>query len=133
MRIIDTVVLIGYINPLDSRNAKATEYVNEILQEDDLLVPSAALIELDLELKTHNVSDKDRITIFSNLAKLIPTSKILLLTPETFEHAARLAGKARWRDAYFDTLIASTAIVHGIREVITTDRKFERFDLRFSF
>jgi len=59
MRIIDTVVLIGYINPLDSRNTKATEYMSELLQEDDLLVPSASLMELDLELKTHAVSNKD--------------------------------------------------------------------------
>ena len=133
MRIIDTVVLIGYINPLDSRNAKATEYMSELLQEDDLLVPSASLMELDLELKTHAVSNKDRITVFSNLAKIIPSSKILLLTPETFEHAARLASKAKWREAYFDTLIASTAIVYGIKEVITTDRKFEKFGLHISF
>ena len=133
MRMVDTVVLIGYINPLDSRNAKATQYMNDILQEDDLLVPSASLMELDLELKTHAVSNKDRITVFSNLAKIIPSNKILLLTPEIFEHAVRLAGKAKWRGVYFDTLIASTAIAYGIKEVITTDRKFEKFGLRFSF
>jgi len=86
-----------------------------------------------LELKTHAVSNKDRITVFSNLAKIIPSNKILLLTPEIFEHAVRLAGKAKWRGVYFDTLIASTAIAYGIKEVITTDRKFEKFGLRFSF
>ncbi len=133
MRILDTVVLIGYINPLDSRNEKATQYMSELLQEDDLLVPSASLMELDLELKTHAVSNKDRIIVFSNLSKIIPSNKILLLTPETFEYAARLAGKAKWKGAYFDTLIASTAIVHGIKEVITTDRKFAKFGLQFSF
>jgi predicted nucleic-acid-binding protein len=133
MRMIDTVVLIGYINPLDSRNAKATQYMNEVWEGEDLLIPSASLMELDLELKTHAVSDKDRITVFSNLARIIPPNNILSLTPATFEYAARLAGKAKWRGAYFDTLIASTAMEHGVREVITTDRKFEKFGLRFSF
>ena len=86
-----------------------------------------------MELKTHALNYTDRITIFSTFAMIIPSHKILLLTPETFEHAARLTSKARWRGAYFDTLIASTAIVHGIKEIITTDRRFEKFGLQHSF
>lgn len=132
MKIIDTVVLIGYIDPFDIRNEKATHCISQ-LQEDELMVASASLMELDLELKTHSVSNKDRTIIFAALSKVIPSEKILLLNPEIFAKAGKLADKAKWRGAYFDTLIAATALIYDIREIITTDRKFEKFGLEYSF
>ena len=132
MKIIDTVVLIGYIDPFDIRNEKATQYINQV-QEDDLMLASAVLMELDLELKTHSVSNKDRALIFTALNKVIPSEKILSLNTEIFAKAGRLADKAKWRGAYFDTLIAATALIYDIREIITTDRKFEKFGLKYSF
>lgn len=50
MKIIDTVVLIGYIDPFDIRNEKATKYIVQ-LQEDGLMVTGASLMELDLNLR----------------------------------------------------------------------------------
>lgn len=50
MKIVDTVVLIGYINPLDSRNKKATEHIDE-LQEGELMVAVQVLWSLIWNLK----------------------------------------------------------------------------------
>lgn len=42
MKIIDTVALIGYIDPFDIRNERAAEFISQ-LQEDELMVASASL------------------------------------------------------------------------------------------
>ena len=72
-RIIDTVVLLAFSNRDDPLNQKASEYVFEMSNGQDILVPSAVLMEFDLELKTHGISDKDRERLHSKL-KHEPTS-----------------------------------------------------------
>jgi predicted nucleic acid-binding protein len=94
-----------------------------------LLVPSATLLEFDLELKAHGYSDQSRRELHSSLSGIIPHSRILPLTPEVLRRAAELARLATRRGSYFDTLIAATGLEFGADSVITTDRKFAKLGL----
>lgn len=66
MKIIDTVVLVAYVNPLDPRCENATRHITSISEKEEIFVPSATLLEFDLELKAHEVSD-ERETVHSRL------------------------------------------------------------------
>lgn len=132
-RIIDTVVLIGFSDQNDPRNEKASEYVFEISIGQDIFVSSAVLLEFDLELKTHSISDNDRERLHSKLKQLIPQNKVLPLTPAVLERAARISPKAKWRGAYFDTLIVATGLESGAASALTTDRRFAKLGLRATF
>ncbi len=132
-RIIDTVVLIGFSDQNDPQNQKASEYVFEVSIGQDIFVPSAVLLEFDLELKTHNLSDNNRERIHSKLKQLIPQNKVLPLTPAVLECAARISPKAKWGGAYFDTLIVATGLESGAASALTTDRRFAKLGLPVTF
>ena len=97
MRIFDTIVLLAFLDPADPRFFKANEYVLDITSLEDIFVPSAVLLEFDLELKAHGIVDQERDGIHSRTAKLIPARKILSLTPSILGHASRLTKLAKWR------------------------------------
>lgn|SRR5487761_871035 len=134
MRIIDTVVLLAFLDLQDPRNRKANEYILDINLKQDVFVPSATLFELDLELKTHGVSAESRSGIHSRFRRVIPRANVLTLVPAVLERAATLSKEAAtWRDSYFDTIIAASGLEYGAETVITTDRKFEKLGLQVIF
>lgn len=132
MQIVDTVVLIAFRDRIDPRYKRANEYV-EISLRQEIFVPSATLLEFDLELTAHGVSDQTRASIHSTLARLIPHGRILPLTPTVLGRTAELSKLATWRGAYFDTMIAATGLEYGADFVITTDRKFSRLGIKTIF
>jgi predicted nucleic acid-binding protein len=130
MRILDTVVLIAYLDEKDPRNQKATEYILDIELKPDIFIPSATLLEFDLELKTHGVLDDARAELHSKLARVIPKTRVLPVLPAVLARATALSKSAAWRDSYFDTLIAATGLEFGADSAVTTDRKFSKFGLK---
>jgi len=134
LKIVDTVVLIGYINPSYPLNERATEYILNVSElEDDLFIPSASLMELDLEFKTHGLSDHQRAEIHSKLARLFPADVILPISPAVLRKAAELSQRAHWRGAYFDSLIVATGLEYHAESAISTDRRFTDLGLKISF
>jgi predicted nucleic-acid-binding protein len=133
MRILDTVVLLAFVDETDPLYPKATSHVLEISSNHDVFVPSATLLELDLELKAHGVDDKDRSAIHLRFSRLIPDDRILPLTPSVLSPAVALSRRARWRNAYFDTMIVATGLEFGADSAITTDHKFPRLGLKTTF
>jgi predicted nucleic-acid-binding protein len=133
LQIVDTVVILAFLDKEDSRFDKASAHIQGISLRQDILVPSATMLELDLELKTHGVDDAARVEIHARLATLIPSSRVLPLTSEILGRAAGLSKGARWRGSYFDTMIAATGLEYGADSAITTDRKFSQLGLRVTF
>jgi predicted nucleic-acid-binding protein len=115
MRIIDTVVLLAYLDKEDPRHDKAVDYIFDIGLRQDIFVPSVTLLELDLELKAHRVPYETRDSAHSRMARLIPQTKLSRL--------------ATWRSSYFDTLIAATGLEFGAESAITTDRNFSKLGI----
>jgi len=99
----------------------------------DILIPSATLMELDLEFKTHRFTDPQRQEIHSKFARLFPSDVILPISPSVLKKAAELSQKAKWRGAYFDTLIVATGLEYSAESAITTDRRFVMLGLGVIF
>jgi len=133
LQIVDTVVLLAFLDDNDPRFEKANAHVQTISFRQDILVPSATMLELDLELKTHGVDDTARAGIHERLARLIPSSRVLPLTSEVLGRAAELSKTAKWRGSYFDTMIAATGLEYKADAAITTDRKFANLGLKITF
>jgi|SRR5208283_1986124 len=129
MRVIDTVVLLAYLDREDPRHDKAVEYIFDIGLRQDIFVPSVALLELDLELKAHGVPYETRDTTHSRMARLIPQNKVTPLTSAILGRATKLSRLATWRSSYFDTLIAATGLEFGAESAITTDRNFSKLGI----
>lgn len=129
MQIIDTVVLLAYLDENDPRSQRATEHVLDIGLGRDVFVPSATMHELDLEIKAHGIRYGERTDAYSILSRLIPKDRILPSTPSVFRRASELSKATTWRSPYFDTLIAATGLEFGADSVITTDRKFAKLGL----
>jgi predicted nucleic acid-binding protein len=130
MQIVDTVVLIAFTNREDPRHEKAREYAADIALRPDTFVPSAAFVEFDLDLKTHGFGLDARLSEHSRLQRLVPSSKVLPVTPGVLARATELSGHVTWRDSYFDTLIAATGLEFGVDSAITTDRKFAKLGIK---
>lgn len=115
MKLLDTVALIGAIRESDKHHKKAVEHLKS-LEEQEVFVPSSALLELDLELKAHEYTEKERIATLEDLAAMIPSEKILPITVTALMEAVKLEPEM----SYFDALIVALS-----REldatVVTTD------------
>lgn len=130
MQIIDTVVLLAYLDEKDPRSQRATEHVFDIGLGTDVFIPSATMHELDLEIKAHRMRYGERADIYSRLARLLPQDRILPSTPSVLLRASELSKVATWRSPYFDTIIAATGLEYGADSVITTDRKFSKLGIK---
>ena len=130
LQIVDTVVLIAALNSNDPLCKRATEHVVNIGLDRDIFVPSATLLELDLELKAHGRDLQGRLEDHSRLQRLIPSSRVLPIAPGVLARATELSmTAATWRASYFDTLIAATGLEFGADSAITTDRKFAKLGI----
>lgn len=115
MKLLDTVVLIGAIRDSDRHHKKALEHLKSLNQQE-VFVPSSALLEMDLELKAHGYTAEERITTLEDLAAVIPGGKILPVTVTSLIEAVKLESGM----SYFDALIVALS-----REldaaIVTTD------------
>lgn len=130
MQVVDTIILVAFRDKNDPFYRKANEYIVEISLRDDLLVPSATLLEFDMEMKAHGYDANSRAVLHSSLGGMVPLSRILPISPNVLRRASDLSKVATWRSSYFDTLIAATGLEYGADSVITTDRKFAKLGLK---
>jgi predicted nucleic-acid-binding protein len=131
LQILDTVVLIAALNRNDPLCKRATEHVVNIGLRRDIFVPSATLLELDLELKAHGRDIQGGLDDHSRLQRLIPGSRVLPIAPGVLARATELSmTAATWRASYFDTLIAATGLEFDADSAITTDRKFAKLGIK---
>ena len=87
MEIIDTVYLIAYLNPDDPRHEEALEIINDLGMRR---VSQAALIELDLLMKSRGFSPDERRRTWSIMERIIPRDSIEVLIPLDFFTATML-------------------------------------------
>ncbi len=124
MYILDTMVLIGSLDPESPLHKRAMLHLRRISAEE-VYVPSAAVLEMDLELKTHGFSKDERRDACASLLGYVGEGRILPLTFEIVSEAVGLEEVA----GYFDALIGSTA---KIREatIISRDKAFLEMGLK---
>lgn len=118
MRLIDTVVLVACINPNDKLHLQARNYLHAVASDKQTLVPAPALIEFELELKSHGFKEDEIITVLEDLTLLVPKNKIVAQSIPSMARALTLYLSGM---SYFDSLITSMAEESGAT-VVTTDK-----------
>ncbi len=118
MRLIDTVAIVGYLNPKDKTHKRSVEHISRVASDSDVFVPNTSVIEADLVMKIKEYTYPEREISWRALESKIPPTKILANSVLSIYSALRLQEEGM---DYFDSLISSLA-----REtnsvVITTDR-----------
>jgi predicted nucleic acid-binding protein len=118
MLVLDTMVLIGSLDPESPLHKRAIHHLRRA-RDEDVYVPSAAVLEMDLELKTHGFSREERREASASLLGYVGEEKVLPLTFEVLGEAVGLEQIS----GYFDALIGSTARAKKAK-VVSRDRAF---------
>jgi len=118
-RLIDTVVLIGYLNPKDREHKRSKEHISDVISEDgETFVPNTSLIEADLVMKIRGYTYSEREVSWRTLESKVPTHRVLQNSVSSIYSALRYQEQGL---DYFDSLIASLARETN-STVITTDK-----------
>jgi predicted nucleic-acid-binding protein len=119
MKLVDTVAIIGFLNPKDRVHARSVENLLRVSSEDDVFVPTVSLVEADLVMKLRGYDGTERQTSWRALEGEIPANKVITNSVSSIYYAVGLQEQGM---DYFDSLVASLA--RGTDSiVITTDRR----------
>ena len=119
MKLVDTVAIIGFLNPNDRLHARSAEHMRSVSANADIFVPVTSLIEVDLLLKISGYSDSERDISWGAIESQIPNEKVVPNSISSIRHALDLQKNGI---DYFDSLVASLA-KETVSTVITTDRR----------
>lgn len=118
MRLLDTVVIVGALNPDDDHHGKASTYLDRLRRAPAVHIPDSTLFEFDLLMKARGYTEAERETTWLELSPKIPRKKIVNISPTVLAAASELQAEGM---GYFDSLI--TALALELRaSVITDDR-----------
>ncbi len=121
MRLLDTVAIVGYLNPGDKVHRRSVEHINSVASDADVFVPNLSVMEGDLVMKIRGYTHSEREISWRALESKIPSSKIVPNSISSVYSALKLQEEGM---DYYDSLISSLA-----REtnsvVITTDKDIE--------
>ena len=121
MKLLDTVALIGCLNPKDRTHKRSTEHIAQVVSHNDIFVPMISLVEADLIMKMRGYEDSERELSWRALENRIPRSKIIAHSVSSIYSAVELQRQGM---DYFDSLISSIALETS-SVVVTTDRAIE--------
>ncbi len=116
LEIVDTVYLIAFLRRTDALQSEAVKIIERLGKNTK--VSQAALIELDLLMKSRGFSSNERIKTWTLLEKIIPVNAIEMLTSKDFALATILIDF--YSMDYFDALIDSQCILRKAK-LLTTD------------
>lgn len=122
MRLIDTLVLVGALNPMDRYHERARRHLSSLETRGDTMIPASSLIEFDLVMKTRRYTLGEVQDTWFALTDLVKSEKILGMAPAALREAAGLRDKGL---GYFDSLIAGLAI-SSRATIVTNDKAIAR-------
>ena len=115
LEIVDTVYLVAYLRRSDPLHSEALSLINSL--GTGKRVSQAALLELDLLMKSRGFSAVERMKTWVLLGKVIPAEAVEPLLPQDFAASSLLIN--RYSLDYFDALIAAQCILRRARPVTT--------------
>lgn len=118
MKLLDTVVIVGALNPDDRRHKRASVYLDKLSKDPLVKVPVFTLLEFDLLTKVRGYTEEERVTTWLEVSSKIPSEKVAPLGPAVF---ARASGLQRQGLSYFDSLVSALAL--ELRATVITDDK----------
>jgi len=121
-RLIDTVVLVGAINPKDHLHHDARRHLEEVSHDPETFLPVSTSIEFDLVLKGRSYTFVERENALDWLASSIPSDKVTSISTASLRRAVELQERGM---GYFDSIISALAITTSAL-VVTTDKAISK-------
>jgi predicted nucleic acid-binding protein len=121
------MVLIASLDPEHTLHRRALHHLRRVATEQ-VYVPSPAILEMDLELKTHGFTRMERREACTSLLGYVGEEKVLPLTFEAMAEASDLEQIS----GYFDALIGAVAKVRRAA-LVTKDRAFIDMGLKIEW
>lgn len=118
MRLLDTVVFVGALNPLDQHHRAATRHLASLISDPDVFVPTSTLLELDLLFKARGYTTEERYQTWLELTPKIPAEKTTVQTATSFAVASELESEGM---DYFDALLTARSLELGAK-IVTDDK-----------
>lgn len=118
MKLLDTVVIVGALNPDDAHHRKASTYLDRLGKLAEISIPICTLIEFDLLMKARNYTEVERETTWLELSPKIPREKVMSMSVTALAIAAALQADGM---GYFDSLV--TGLAMELRATVVTDDK----------
>jgi len=119
MRLIDTMVLVGALNPKDSLHQEAFGHLDTVKRDLETFLPLTSAVEFDLVIKGRGFTAKEREDALNWLAYTIPSDKVVCNSLASLKEAAVLQERGM---GYFDSMIAALAL-ESDAVVVTKDRE----------
>lgn len=121
MKILDTIVLVGAMNPDDKYHKTAIGHLRAVQSGGKVYVPTSSLTEFDLVMRSREYTETEIGETWTALAPLIDR-KVVVTTPTAHLAAAGMRSQGL---TYFDSLIAALA-KEMEAVVVTRDPKISR-------
>ena len=118
MKLLDTLVIVGALNPDDAHHKKASTYLGRLGKLADIGIPDSTLIEFDLLMKARNYTEAERETTWLELSPKIPYEKVMSMSVTALATASALQAEGM---GYFDSLV--TGLAMELRATVITDDK----------
>lgn len=121
MPVLDTMVLFGAADPEDPIHKEAKAYLDKLTPAGEYWIPSFALVEFDLVLRSRGKDPKEKMDIYLLFEKDYSEAspRYLPITSTTLYHLARL--EINYDIDYFDAgIVAQALTLDGM--VITKDK-----------
>lgn len=118
MKLLDTLVIVGALNPDDAHHKKASTYLDRLGKLTEISIPNSTLIEFDLLMNARNYTEAERETTWLELSPKIPREKVMSMSVTALATASVLQAEGM---GYFDSLV--TGLAMELRATVITDDK----------
>ncbi len=118
MKLLDTMVIVGALNPNDAHHKKASTYLDRLGKLAEISIPDSTLIEFDLLMKARNYTEAERETTWLELSPKIPREKVMGMSVTALATASALQAEGM---GHFDSLV--TGLAMELRATVITDDK----------
>ena len=118
MKLLDTLVIVGALNPDDAHHKKASGYLDRLGKSAEIAIPDSTLIEFDLLMKARNYTEAEREITWLELSPKMPLGKVVPMSSTALTTASALQAEGM---GYFDSLVTALAI--ELRAIVITDDK----------
>ncbi len=121
MPVIDTLVLFAAADSMDKLHEKGVMFLKEVNNNHLWILPSFALLEFDLVLKSRGYSESDRMKKYALLINDYANieQKTMPITPKIIHETARV--ESLYNLDYFDAGMVASALILD-RKIATTDK-----------
>lgn len=122
MKLLDTMVLVSAMNPINKHHKTGMTYLKELRTSDSIRVPTSTIVEFDLVMRNNGYTEREISDTWNALTSFIEQK----LTATTISAHAAASGLRANGLTYFDSLLTALAQEMNAK-VLTRDEEISKY------